>query len=82
MRTSGLPNFEKLWGRIHQDLSPGNYVITINNSFNLTEWSGKKYIILSTDSSAGGKNYLLPIMLLLIGLGSFFAAFFLKRISV
>lgn len=32
MRTAGLPNFRKLWGKIEQDLEAGDYVITIDNS--------------------------------------------------
>jgi hypothetical protein len=61
MRLSGLPNFQKVWGKIYQNLSPGDYTMTINNNFNLKEWSGNKYFILSTTSSAGGANYLLPV---------------------
>jgi hypothetical protein len=61
MRISGLPNFSKLWGKIHQDLPAGDYVMTIGNNFSLKEWSGNKYFILTTNSSAGGANYLLPV---------------------
>jgi hypothetical protein len=32
MRPAGLPNFRKLWGRINNDLLPGNYILSINNS--------------------------------------------------
>ena len=38
MRTSGLPNFKKLWGVINQDLLPGNYTIQINSNYNSKEW--------------------------------------------
>lgn len=81
MRTSGLPNFKKLWGKIYSPLAAGNYTMTVTNSFNLTEWSGRKSFILATDSSAGGKNYLLPITLLLASLASLIAAAHLKRVS-
>jgi hypothetical protein len=56
--------------------------MTIKNNFNLTEWSGNKYFILTTGSAAGGRNYLLPIMLLLASIFSFFAAFYVKKVSV
>jgi hypothetical protein len=82
MRIAGLPNFNKIWGKIQQNLSPGSYVMTINNNFNLKEWSGNKYFILSTNSSAGGPNYLLPIQLLLVGLVCFVAVFYLRKISL
>ena len=61
MRLSGLPNFQKVWGKIYQNLSPGDYTMTVTNNFNLKEWSGNKYFILSTTSSAGAANYLMPI---------------------
>lgn len=32
MRTAGLPNFRKLWGKIETDMDPGTYTITITNS--------------------------------------------------
>lgn len=32
MRTAGLPDFRKLWGKIKTDLDPGEYIITIQNS--------------------------------------------------
>lgn len=35
MRLSGLPNFKKLWGKIYQNLGPGDYVMSINNYFTL-----------------------------------------------
>lgn len=82
MRISGLPNFKKLWGKVYSPLATGNYSMTISNNFNLTEWSGKKSFILATDSSAGGKNYLLPITLLLACVASLIAAGYLKRVSV
>ena len=32
MRTAGLPDFRKLWGKIESDLSAGDYNLTISNS--------------------------------------------------
>ena len=40
MRPSGLPNFRKLWGRIHKDLESGNYKLTIDNKFDVDSFSG------------------------------------------
>lgn len=31
MRTAGLPNFRKLWGKIKDGLEPGDYKVKINN---------------------------------------------------
>jgi hypothetical protein len=33
MRTAGLPNFRKLWGRIDETLPKGNYYLKITNSY-------------------------------------------------
>jgi hypothetical protein len=41
-----------------------------SNAFNITEWQGNKYFILTTNSAAGGKNYLLPILFLFTSIGS------------
>lgn len=32
MRTAGQGRLKKLWGRIHNDLPRGDYVLIINNS--------------------------------------------------
>jgi hypothetical protein len=40
MRTSGLPNFKKLWGVINTDLTPGNYTIDVGLNYVSTEWEG------------------------------------------
>ena len=31
MRTAGLPNFRKLWGRIEKGLDTGKYVLEVDN---------------------------------------------------
>jgi hypothetical protein len=33
MRTAGLPNFRKLWGRIDEGLEPGTYNLYVNNQY-------------------------------------------------
>lgn len=33
MRTAGLPNFRKLWGRIDDNLKAGKYVLKIHNNY-------------------------------------------------
>ena len=46
--TSGFPDFKKHWGKIEQDLMPGKYTVTIDNNFDVSEFEGEKYIVLST----------------------------------
>ena len=68
MRTSGLPNFRKLWGRIHQDLEPGDYKVKINNVFDVSQFGGKKIFILTNVNIFGGKNKFLAVGYIIVGL--------------
>jgi hypothetical protein len=61
MRAAGLPNFKKMWGKIHGPLVPGSYELHVSNNYRLKDWEDNKYLILSTVSSVGGQNYLLPV---------------------
>jgi ABC-type branched-subunit amino acid transport system permease subunit len=76
MRTSGLPNFKKPWGRIERDLPVGNYTVQIANNYNSVNWHGNRGIVLTTRSSVGGKNFLLPTSFLLISLMCLVAGIF------
>jgi len=76
MRTSGLPNFKKPWGRIEQDLPQGSYKIQIANNYNSVNWHGTRGVVLTTRSKVGGKNFLLPTAFLLISLMSCIAGIF------
>ena len=67
MRTAATPNFRKLWGRIEQDINPGTYTVDITNNYDVSGFDGKKYIVLSTANTFGGKNYFLAISYLVVG---------------
>lgn len=67
MRTAATPNFRKLWGRIEQDLNPGTYTVDITNNYDVSGFDGKKYIVISTANTFGGKNYFLAISYLVVG---------------
>ena len=70
MRTAGLPNFRKLWGRIDNTtgLNPGaNLTLNIMNNYNVTPFGGTKSFVLSTTNALGGKNYFLAICYLVVG---------------
>jgi len=67
MRISAMPNFRKHWGRIEQDLEPGEYKMVITNNYDVSQYSGKKYIVLSTTNAFGGKHYFLGLLLIIIG---------------
>lgn len=61
MRTAGMPNFRKLWGRIRTDIPKGNYNLVIKNNYDVTAFDGEKTFLLSTTNAFGGKNYFLAI---------------------
>lgn len=62
MRLAGHPTFRKLWGIIDQDLEDGEYIMKVNNTFAVSEWSGEKAFILTTANILGGQNYALGIV--------------------
>jgi len=76
MRTSGLPNFKKPWGKINQTLQSGNYTIKIHNNYNSSGWDGTRSFILTTMSLIGGKNYLLPTAFICIALFGLIASLY------
>lgn len=81
MRTAGLPNFRKLWGKlstctgltgdtascVQQDLEEGSYEVKIQNNYDVSSFSGKKYFVLSTTNMLGGQNYFLAICYIVVG---------------
>lgn len=67
MSTAGLPTFKKLWGKIKHDLPKGEYLISIENNYNVHKFSGRKSLIITTTSNLGGKMNFLGIIALVIG---------------
>jgi hypothetical protein len=76
MRTSGLPNFKKPWGKISKDLQKGTYTMKIKNNYNSSGWDGTRSFILTTMSLIGGKNYLLPTAFIFISLFGLIASLY------
>jgi len=67
MRTAGLPNFRKLWGRIDGGLKAGKYKLQIQNEYQVKPFQGKKSFVISTTNALGGKNYFLAICYIVVG---------------
>jgi hypothetical protein len=78
MRTAGLPNFRKLYGKITQDIEAGNYTVVIQNNYDVNGFDGNKSFVLSTTNALGGKNYFLAVCYIVVGsLCLIFAVIFL-----
>lgn len=67
MRPAGTNNFRKLWGRINEELHPGNYTLQIVNNYKVSDFKGKKSFVLSTSSFLGGKNTFLGTAYIVLG---------------
>ena len=67
MRTAGLPNFRKLWGKIPDNLKQNRYSVIIENTYDVESFSGSKSFVLSTTNALGGKNYFLAVCYIVVG---------------
>ena len=76
MRPAGLPDFRKLWGRVYTQLTPGKYLLTVHNNFQVSSFNGKKSFVLSTANILGGKNSFLGIAYVIVGSVCIIVAFF------
>mmetsp|Transcript_3639 Transcript_3639/g.3110 ORF Transcript_3639/g.3110 Transcript_3639/m.3110 type:complete len:215 (-) Transcript_3639:127-771(-) len=76
MRTAGLPNFRKLWGRINQVIEAGEHTVRIQNNYDVVSFEGTKAVVISTTGPFGGKNQFLAISYIVVGVICLFIAGF------
>ena len=82
MRTAGLPNFRKLYGKIEgQPFSKGDtLVFSVEQNFAVNDFKGKKSIVISTVGQFGGKNPYLGVAYIVVGsISLFFGCLFLIK---
>jgi hypothetical protein len=75
MKTSGLPEFRKIWGRVDEGFHSKNYFsyldktykFVIGNYYDPSIFGGSKNLVLSTAGPFGGKNVFLGIAYIIAG---------------
>lgn len=69
MRTSPLPHFRKLYGKIDSDFKKGDVLkFNITTNYEVSSFDGSKSIVISTLGEFGGKNPNLGIAYIVVGI--------------
>jgi hypothetical protein len=81
MRPAPLPNFRKLYGKIHSDFKKGDVLrFNITANYEVESFDGSKYIIVTDLGEFGGKNPNLGIAYIVVGIVAFvFGALFATK---
>jgi hypothetical protein len=75
MRPGALGYAQKRYGVIHEPLHAGqNITLKVDARFPVKEFDGRKFVVLTTESSLGGRNDFLGYELMLAGIFSLIAA--------
>lgn len=83
MRTAGLPNFYKLYGKnTTTTLSSGTYQMEIGLNYPVSVFGGTKSVVITTSSIFGGRNVSLGIIFIIVAVVSLvmLIGFFLQHL--
>ena len=79
MRTSGLPNFRKLWGKIDANkITKGDYELTVTGNYDVKKFDGKKSFVITNQNAIGGKQPFLATCYVILAILCLLAALFFK----
>lgn len=67
MRTSGLPNFKKLWGKIPINMEAGDFYVKIWDNYDVEAFQGQKTFFITNMNAFGGKNQFQATLFLVVG---------------
>ena len=67
MRAGATSDWRKPWGKTTSKLYKGTYTLTITYNWPTNRFKGRKYFVIASTNSFGGKNYWLAICYLTIG---------------
>lgn len=67
MRTAGLPNFYKLYGKnTTASLLSGTYEVSIGLNYPVTIFGGSKSLVITTNNTFGGRNMALGVIYIVV----------------
>lgn len=67
MKIAPFSNFRKTWGVLNVTLPKGDYIMTINNTWNSSLFDGEKWFVLSETNAFGGRNEFLAYTYIAVG---------------
>uniref|UniRef100_A0A7N0RE09 ALA-interacting subunit n=1 Tax=Kalanchoe fedtschenkoi TaxID=63787 RepID=A0A7N0RE09_KALFE len=83
MRTSALPSFRKLYGKIEEDLNADDVIkVRLVNNYNTYSFGGKKTLVLSTANWLGGRNDFLGLAYISVGFSSMAISLFFTVLHI
>ena len=68
---------KKLWGRVEQELKKGSYTVLVENNYQVGNLKIGKGVELTSSSILGGRQFFIPVALIVLGIASLAYTFYL-----